>query len=127
MTQTLKKKNMPHKFILVLGTNQYRRCSYSIGNDDTAILYETNFIQDALIRHQCKNRDTRKGDSITILCTDNAEKTNWLDNGHKKTSPGLSSLLSTLSKEEDYKAIFPDVHTVMRPIPTGRPCSEPSR
>lgn len=90
---------MAKVFISVLGTNNYVPCSYMYR--DQIVIKETRFVQEATVSLCC--RDWSDKDRILIFTTDEAEKKNWLDDGHcdcKTRTPikqqGLKTILEAL-------------------------------
>lgn len=90
---------MAKVFISVLGTNNYVPCSYMYR--DQIVIKETRFVQEATVSLCC--RDWSDKDRILIFTTDEAEKKNWLDDGHcdeKTKKPikqqGLKTILEAL-------------------------------
>lgn len=82
-------------FISFLGTNNYVECCYDIDTTNPV-----RFVQEALIRNICK--DWTENDLIYIFCTEDAEKSNWVDGGQKKIFEeiekiGLQTRLNSLN------------------------------
>lgn len=90
-------------FISFLGTNNYVNCCYSV--DET---YPVRFVQEALIRDICS--DWTQNDQIYIFCTEDAEKSNWVDGGQKKPieeidKVGLNTRLTALNLNVPFKNV----------------------
>jgi CRISPR-associated Csx2 family protein len=93
---------MARVFVSVLGTNDYVPCSYK--HHDTTVVKETRFVQEATVSLCC--RDWTKSDRVLIFTTEEAEKKNWLDDGHSDQrtkepikQQGLKSILDALKLE----------------------------
>lgn len=90
---------MKKAFISILGTNDYLECRHSYGNivTDPSVKY----CQEDIIKIFCKDFDDES--EIRIFLTEDAEKKNWLDNGHldkyQNTIPnkGLKTRLNELN------------------------------
>lgn len=69
---------MKKSFISILGTNDYLECRHSYsGNVSNP---PVKYCQEDLIKFFCKNFDDDS--EIRIFLTEDAERKNWLDNGH---------------------------------------------
>jgi len=89
-------------FISVLGTGNYKECTYGTDNFQCA----TTFIQEATLRMIGADK-WDEGDRVYIFCTEGATKQNWNevpvgDNGLQKDYKGLSVVL----KEMQLKCTF---------------------
>ncbi len=83
---------MRNVFISFLGTTNYLPCNYLIKGHDP--VQNIRFVQEACIARWC----TQWGadDRIFICVTDESEKNNWHDNGHKVQLQGLETRLQLL-------------------------------
>lgn len=70
---------MANVYISFLGTNDYVECIYR--HDGFEPVGPVRFVQEATIRNTC--RDWGYEDRILIFATREAERKNWLDNGHR--------------------------------------------
>lgn len=84
----MENKTINH-FISVLGTNNYEQSNY-IWEDENC---NTRFAQEAILK---KIEETAHIDKISILLTEQAHSTNWIDTPEKK---GLKSILSNHYKD----------------------------
>lgn len=66
-------------FISVLGSNNYTECIYWKDEYKSA---PVRFIQEATLDYLTKKEEWTDNDMAVFLLTDEAEKANWLDNGH---------------------------------------------
>lgn len=71
---------MANVYLSVLGTTDYKPCTYYVGTDFE--VPNVRFVQEASAALFC--RDWTEDDRILIFTTDDAYKKNWLDNGHEK-------------------------------------------
>ncbi|MDF1610550.1 TIGR02221 family CRISPR-associated protein [Stygiobacter electus] len=99
---------MKKAFISILGTNDYLECRHRFGDivTDTPVKY----CQQDIIKLFCE--DFNEDSEIKIFLTEEAEKKNWLDNGHidrntKHPIPnkGLKSRLEELNPTGKIKSI----------------------
>lgn len=99
---------MKKAFISILGTNDYLECRHRFGDivTDTPVKY----CQQDIIKLFCK--DFNEDSEIRIFLTEEAEKKNWLDNGHidrntKHPIPnkGLKSRLEEINPTGKIKSI----------------------
>lgn len=99
---------MKKAFISILGTNDYLECRHSYGEivTDTPVKY----CQEDIIKLFCKDFDEES--EIRIFLTEDAEKKNWLDDGHidRKTNQpipnkGLKTRLDELNLPAKIKPI----------------------
>lgn len=104
---------MRNVFISFLGTSDYLPCNYKIEGFDP--VRDVRFVQEACIARWCPQWNAE--DRIFICVTDESEKKNWLDDGHKDRDgniaarQGLESRLSAL-------ALAASIEKVM--IPPGK-------
>lgn len=98
---------MKKAFVSVLGTNNYLECRHSYKNIVTE--FPVKYCQEDMIKLFCKDFDEES--EIRILLTDDAEKKNWLDNGHLGIdknpiqNKGLKKRLEELSLSASIKPI----------------------
>ncbi|MCS7054493.1 MAG: TIGR02221 family CRISPR-associated protein [Ignavibacterium sp.] len=99
---------MKKAFISILGTNNYLECRHSFGDIITDV--PVKYCQEDIIKIFCEDFDEES--EIRIFITDEAEKKNWLDNGHIdkiKNSPienkGLKQRLESLNLKSQIKPI----------------------
>ena len=71
-------------FISFLGTNDYLPCNYEI--KEFAPVQNVRFVQEACIVRWCEQWSAE--DQIFICITDEAERKNWLDDGHARRDDG---------------------------------------
>lgn len=99
---------MKKAFISILGTNDYLECRHKFGDivTDTPVKY----CQEDIIKIFCKDFDEES--EIRVFLTEEAEKKNWLDNGHidRNTNhpipnKGLKSRLENLNFTVKVKSI----------------------
>lgn len=69
---------MKKAFISILGTTEYKECRHSFGNIITE--EPVKYCQEDIIKIFCKDFDEES--EIRIFLTEEAEKKNWLDDGH---------------------------------------------
>lgn len=75
---------MANVFISLLGTNNYKTCSYFFGESYETKVFEKRdirFVQEATIEHFCSEWTAE--DRIFIFATPKAYELNWCDNGHR--------------------------------------------
>lgn len=113
---------MARVFIATLGTNAYIPCNY-VFNKDTdkkSTVADVRFIQEAAVRHYCRGWEGNAGDRVHILCTGEATRKNWADNGHDRdTYEGLGTRLDWLVKEEEYAGLDTISESFRQEIPEG--------
>lgn len=112
---------MGRLLISTLGVNDYVACNYLFGNNK---IENMRFIQEAVIRNYCPDWDKHKNDRIFILCTEDAKKKNWFNDGHKQNEQnvpviGLRDRISTLLKESEFSKINSDPDAMVAPIVEG--------
>lgn len=96
-----------NSLISVLGTNDYLECRHSFGNITTD--EPVKYCQEDIVKFFCRDFDDNS--EIRIFLTEDAEKKNWLNNGHidrnNKPIPniGLKQRLEKLVKPEIIKPI----------------------
>lgn len=92
---------MKKAFISILGTNDYLECRHSYGD----IVTETpvKYCQEDIIKIFCN--DFNENSEIRFFLTEEAEKKNWLDNGHldKDKNPIPNKGLKTRLEEMNLK------------------------
>ncbi len=104
---------MSKAFISILGTNDYLETRHKFP-DGKVTDYPVKYIQEDLVKEFCQ--DWTEDDEIRIFITDEAEKKNWLDDGHKdkegnvNKNTGLEKRLNALGLKAKIKPIK---------IPTG--------
>ncbi len=105
---------MARVFISILGTTNYEPCTYEF--QGTIGARETRFVQEATVSLCCQ--DWTGSDRILIFTTDEAEKKNWLDDGHVDSATkkpikqeGLKSRLTSLRLKAPIRNV---------PIPEGK-------
>lgn len=103
---------MAKVLISFLGTNNYISCNYYYKTKQNKI-ENVRFVQEAVIQLFCKDFD--ENDRLLFFLTEDAEKKNWVDNGHTKhwlkppepiIQDGLETRLNLLnleSKIEKYR------------------------
>ena len=74
-----------------LGTTDYLPCTYYLGDHEVR---GARFIQQATLQLCCQNWIS--DDRIFIFTTDEANRKNWQDNGHKPQSKGLGNCIKDL-------------------------------
>lgn len=96
-----------NSLISILGTNDYLECRHSFGNIATD--EPVKYCQEDIVKFFCRDFDDNS--EIRIFLTEDAEKKNWLNNGHidrnNKQIPniGLKERLEKLVKPEIIKPI----------------------
>lgn len=110
---------MPRKILIsFLGTNNYVPANYYLV-DQSHKVDNVRFIQEAILELICN--DWTEKDVVKVFLTDEAEKKNWVDNGHldrdKKVieCEGLKSRLDAYAVHHKSKVRFEPIHNV----PTG--------
>ena len=110
---------MPRKILIsFLGTNNYVPANYYLG-DQSHKVDNVRFIQEAILELICN--DWTENDVVKVFLTDEAEKNNWVDNGHldrdKKVieCEGLKSRLDAYAVHHKSKIRFEPILNV----PTG--------
>jgi CRISPR-associated Csx2 family protein len=110
---------MPRKILIsFLGTNNYVPANYYLG-DQSHKVDNVRFIQEAILELICI--DWTENDVVKVFLTDEAEKNNWVDNGHldrdKKVieCEGLKSRLESFAAHHKSKVNFEPILNV----PTG--------
>ena len=104
---------MSKAFISILGTNDYLETRHKFP-DGKVTREPVKYIQEDLVKEFCQ--DWTEDDEIRIFITDEAEKKNWLDDGHKdkegnvNKNTGLEKRLNALGLKAKIKPIK---------IPTG--------
>lgn len=98
---------MANVYISFLGTNDYELCTYydehnPASDGQSLTVKDVRFVQEATIRINCS--DWTETDRILIFTTTEAERKNWLDDGHtnyktgeKLKREGLRSRLKTMN------------------------------
>jgi CRISPR-associated Csx2 family protein len=94
-------------YVSVLGTTNYKRCTYCIG--DNVAASNVRFVQEATISHLCRSWGPH--DRIMIFTTPEAYKKNWLDKGHPDTDEqrgrkGLCSCLEALGLDVPFTNVM---------------------
>lgn len=90
---------MAKVFISFLGTNDYLHCNYYYPTEGNKV-ENVRFVQEAIVQLVCK--DFGEQDRLMFFVTKEAEKKNWLDNGHTDRNgaalerEGLATRLSKL-------------------------------
>jgi len=84
---------MSKVYLAFLGTNDYLPCTYY--SDDREPM-DTRFVQEATLCFFCNGWS--RDDRILIFTTDEAEKKNWQDNGHKDRETGKALRCKGLNK-----------------------------
>ncbi len=74
-------------FISVLGSSQYRECTYI---KDKFRSSSVRFVQEAMLEHYLQQQEWIKTDKAIILLTKGAEIANWNDNGHTDHNTGAA-------------------------------------
>ncbi|MDD3962408.1 MAG: TIGR02221 family CRISPR-associated protein, partial [Bacteroidales bacterium] len=104
--------------ISFLGTNNYVPANYYLG-DQSHKVDNVRFIQEALLELICS--DWSENDVVKVFLTDEAEKKNWVDNGHLDRDSkvieyeGLKSRLDAFAAHHKSKIRFEPIYNV----PTG--------
>ena len=109
---------MSKAFISILGTNDYleTRHKFPDGKDTNE---PVKYIQEDLIKEFCK--DWTKDDEIRIFLTDETEKKNWLDDGHKDKE---GNVIKNAGLEKRLNALGISAKITPIKIPTGDSESE---
>ncbi len=79
-------------FISFLGTNNYKYCNYYFNDDESDVVKEVRFVQEALLKRLCSAWGEK--DRALIFLTPDAEARNWQDN--EENGHGLDHHLSQL-------------------------------
>lgn len=112
---------MSRVLISTLGVTDYVECNYCFNevNGSKEIFNSIRFIQEAVFKHFCKNWSTDNGDRLYILCTDEAKRKNWVDNGHKSECEGLRTRLQKAFMENEYRGLGYDAEKCFVEIQEG--------
>lgn len=84
-------------FISFLGTSQYLRCNYVLGNNKIS---GVRYIQEALLKLNAT--DWNENDQVLIFTTSEAHSKNWMDNNNvadPSDAEGLETRLNIMKKE----------------------------
>ncbi len=99
---------MANVYLSFLGTSDYIECHYLTGDFKTPAL--VRFVQEATILQSCTEWSAE--DRIIIFTTEDAEKKNWKDDGHRdfrtkeaKRCEGLETRLKKLALKTPFKNI----------------------
>ncbi|MFH0822118.1 MAG: TIGR02221 family CRISPR-associated protein [Pseudomonadota bacterium] len=84
---------MAKVYISVLGVSPYKVCTYYFG--DRKGPQNVRFVQESTVSLFCG--DWNENDRILIFTTDEAERKNWIENGHDDGCPGLERCLQDLN------------------------------
>ncbi|MFH1122584.1 MAG: TIGR02221 family CRISPR-associated protein [Pseudomonadota bacterium] len=104
---------MARKYISFLGTTDYLACTYFLGNREVR---NVRFIQEATLELSC--REWSAGDRILIFTTQEAERINWLDDGHVDRTTGSRLRREGLKNRIEGIRLSPTLERVL--IPEGR-------
>lgn len=83
---------MAKVYLSFLGTNDYLACTYYTGGRE---VNNVRFIQEATLGLYCRNWTSY--DRIIVFTTDEANRKNWLDNGHEHPCKGLKNCIKDLN------------------------------
>lgn len=103
---------MGNIFISFLGTNNYKECKYTFGQEESSTV---KYVQEHIINTKC--REWNEDDEILIFVTEGSKSKNWLNADHKDKdgniipNKGLEERLSELKLKASVKDI---------PIPAGK-------
>ncbi|EIM64413.1 TIGR02221 family CRISPR-associated protein [Desulfobacter postgatei] len=82
-------------FISFLGRNNYKYCNYYFNDDESDVVKDVRFVQEALLKRHCSSWG--KDDRALIFLTPEAEDCNWQENKIEEKLPhGLDYSLSQL-------------------------------
>jgi CRISPR-associated Csx2 family protein len=92
---------MAKVYLSFLGTNDYLACTYYTGDREVE---NVRFVQEATLGLYCRNWTS--DDRIIIFTTDEANRKNWRDNGHKDPCKGLKNCIGDLNLDANAKSIL---------------------
>jgi len=92
---------MAKVYLSFLGTNDYLACTYYSGDKE---VNNVRFVQEATLGLYCRNWTS--DDRIIIFTTEEANKKNWQDNGHKNPCKGLERCIKDLNLDAPVKAVL---------------------
>ena len=92
---------MAKVYLSFLGTNDYLFCTYYTGDKE---VNNVRFVQEATLGLYCRNWTS--ADRIIIFTTEEANKKNWQDNGHKNPCKGLKRCIKDLNLDAPVKAVL---------------------
>lgn len=101
---------MAKVYLSFLGTNDYLACTYYTGDKE---VNNVRFVQEATLGLCCRNWTI--DDRIVIFTTDDANRKNWQDNGHKDPCKGLKNCIRNLNLDVPAESVW---------IPVGKSGNE---
>ena len=104
---------MANVYISFLGTNDYLPCIYTSGEYKSGII---RFVQEATIERSCSQWG--KNDRVLIFSTGEAEKKNWVDDGH--VDHKTKDVLRRKGLYRCLKALDLPPEIEMIPVPEGK-------
>lgn len=92
---------MAKVYLSFLGTNDYLACTYYTGDRE---VNNVRFVQEATLGLYCRNWTS--DDRIVIFTTDDANRKNWQDSGHKDPCKGLKNCIRDLNLDVPAESVW---------------------